>query len=303
LLFLGAGSVIIAMHHDQDMRNMGGLKKYMPITYWTSLIGSLALIGFPFTSGFFSKDAIIHAVHLSKLEFAPFAYILVTAGVFITAFYTFRMFFMVFHGEERMDQHTKEHLKEPSWVVTMPLILLAIPSLVIGGLTVENILFGEYLKDVIHVMNPDHQVMSMMTAEFHGLLKFVWHGLWQPPFILSMCGVGLAWFIYIKKPSIAETCTKICSPIYKVLDKKYGFDEFNDVVFASGGRKLGGFLWKIGDVKLIDGLVVNGSAKLFAWLSEIIRKMQTGFLYHYAFVMILGLLGLLAWILIKLGIV
>jgi NADH-quinone oxidoreductase subunit L len=288
LLFLGAGSVIIAMHHEQDMRKMGGLKKYLPITYWTALIGSLALIGFPGFSGFFSKDAIIEATHHAyeaERAGAGFAYYSVLLGVFITALYSFRMFFLTFHGKERMDEHTRSHLHESPKVVTIPLILLAIPSVIIGMLTIEPMLFGEYFKGVIahNPFNPE---------DYHGILGFIGHGLLQPPFWLAMAGVGTAYYLYMKAPQIPEQITYRCNLFHKILLDKYGFDRFNDWFFAGGARKIGNGFWKIGDIKIIEG-IVNGLAKMVIWLSSVIRQTQTGLLYHYAFAMILGLAVLL----------
>ena len=294
LLFLGAGSVIIAMHHDQDIRNMGGLKKYMPITYWTSLIGSLALIGFPGTSGFFSKDSIIEAVHESSLPGAEFAYVLVLLGVFITAFYSFRMFFLVFHGSERMDDHTRAHLHESPLVVTVPLILLAIPSLVIGAMTVGPMLFGDYFGSSIFV-NEVHNTLEEIGRHYSGPFNFIIHGLTGPAFGLAMAGLFSAWFIYMKKPQIAAQIKTKLSFLYNVLDRKYGFDEFNDWFFAGGGRRLGSMFWRGGDQVAIDGVMVNGTAKSIGRVAGIIRQMQSGYLYHYAFAMIIGLLILLTF--------
>jgi len=288
LLFLGAGSVIIAMHHEQDMRKMGGLKKYLPITYWTALIGSLALIGFPGFSGFFSKDAIIEATHHAyeaERAGAGFAYYSLLLGVFITALYSFRMFFLTFHGKERMDKHTRSHLHESPKVITIPLILLAIPSVFIGMLTIEPMLFGEYFKGVI-AHNPFN------AEDYHGVIGFMIHGMLQPPFWLAMAGVGTAYYLYMKAPQIPEQITYRCNLFHKILLDKYGFDRFNDWFFAGGTRKIGNIFWKIGDIKIIEG-IVNGLAKMVIWLSSVIRQTQTGFLYHYAFAMILGLAVLL----------
>ncbi len=292
LLFLGAGSVIIAMHHEQDMRKMGGLRKYMPITWITSLIGSVALIGFPGTSGFFSKDSIILAVGESTIPGAGLVYWMVMAGVFITAFYSFRMYFMVFHGEERMDHHTKEHLHETPWVVTLPLIALAIPSLIIGGLTIEPMLFGEYFKDSI-VVHEAHDVVAKVGENYHGFWAMVQHGIFSLPFVLAMSGVVLAWYIYLKNPAIATAAKDKFTFIYNLLDKKYWVDELYVKIFSDGSRGLGKSLWKGGDAALIDGLIINGSARVVGWVAGVVRHIQTGMLYHYAFVMILGLVGLL----------
>jgi len=295
LLFLAAGSVIIGMHHDQDIRNMGGIKKYMPITYWCMLIGSLALIGFPGFAGFFSKDAIIEAVHASHIPGAGFAYFAVVTGVIVTAFYSFRMFFLVFHGEERMDHHTKEHLHESPKVVTWPLIALAIPSVIAGWLYIEPMLFGDLFKGAIFVL-PEHDVLAHIGEEFHSESGMVLHGLGQAPFWLAMSGLALAAFFYLKRPDIPAMLKDKFSIIYTVLDRKYGFDDFNQAFFAAGARGLGRMLWNFGDVKTIDGVMVNGSAKSVGWIASKIRVAQTGYLYHYAFVMILGLLGLVSWV-------
>ncbi len=292
LLFLAAGSVIIAMHHEQDMRKMGGLRKYMPITWITSLIGSLALIGFPGFSGFFSKDSIILAVGESHLPGAEIVYLMILAGVFVTAFYSFRMYFLVFHGEERMDQHTKEHLHETPWVVTVPLIVLAFFSVVIGWLTIEPMLFGDYFKGVI-VVNESHDVLKHVGDHYQGQWAMIQHGIASWPFVLAMAGVGSAWYIYMKDPKIAETAKQKFSFIYNMLDKKYWMDELYVKVFSDGSRALGKGFWKVGDVTIIDGLIINGSAKMVGWIAGVVRQVQTGMLYHYAFAMILGLVGLL----------
>ena len=294
LLFLAAGSVIIAMHHKQDIREMGGLKKYMPITYWTSLFGSLALIGFPGTAGFFSKDAIIEAVHHSSVPGANIAYWAVLLGVFITALYSFRMFFLVFHGKERMDHHTQEHLHESPWVVWVPLVMLAIPSLVIGYLTVGNVLFGNYFGDAVFVL-PEHNVLGKVAENYTGEIGFILHGMQAAPFYLAMGGLFTAWFIYMKKPQIAETIRNRMSWLYKLLDHKYFADEFNEFFFAGGSRGIGKLLWRNGDVRVIDGVIINGSANAVGFISGVVRKLQTGYLYHYAFVMILGVLAILSW--------
>jgi len=292
LLFLAAGSVIIAMHHEQDMRKMGGLRKYMPITWFTSLIGSLALIGFPGFSGFFSKDSIILAVAESHLPGSDVVYFVVLAGVFITAFYSFRMYFMVFHGEERMDKHTKEHLHETPWVVTVPLIVLAIFSVIIGAMTIEPMLFGSYFDNVIFVKE-SHNVLAQVKENYHGQWAMIQHGIASWPFFLAMAGVGSAWYIYMKNPQIAVTTSQKLSFVYKMLDKKYWMDELYVKVFSDGSRALGKGFWKGGDVTIIDGLIINGSAKVVGWFASVVRHVQTGMLYHYAFAMILGLVGLL----------
>jgi len=309
LLFLGAGSVIIAMHHNQDMRTMGGLRKYMPITWITSLIGSLALIGTPFFSGFYSKDSIIEAVKFSHLPGSGIAYVAVLAGVFVTAFYSFRMYFLVFHGEERFgkadhhdehDVHADEHHglapgekpHESSWVVTLPLILLAIPSVFIGFFAIEPMLFGNYFLDAIYV-GEHHQVLEELHEEFHGAAAMALHAFTSLPFALALAGVGSSWFFYMKRPDIPEALKQRFSGIYTLLDNKYYFDRFNDWFFAGGARGTSRFLWKFGDVQLIDGLMVNGTAKLVGRLSGILRNLQTGYVYHYAFAMIIGVFVLL----------
>jgi len=292
LLFLAAGSVIIAMHHEQDMRKMGGLRKYMPITWITSLIGSLSLIGFPGFSGFFSKDSIILAVGESALPGAGIVHLMVLAGVFITAFYSFRMYFMVFHGKERMDKHTKDHLHETPWVVTVPLIALAIPSVIIGWMTIEPMLFGSYFDSAISVKE-SHNVLGALAENFHGQWAMIEHGIFSLPFILAMSGIGAAWYIYLQNPQIAETAKDKLGFIYNMLDKKYWVDELYVKVFSDGGRSLGKGFWKAGDVAIIDGVIINGSAKLVAWVAGVVRHVQTGMLYHYVFAMILGLVGLL----------
>ncbi|MGD8566685.1 MAG: NADH-quinone oxidoreductase subunit L [Gammaproteobacteria bacterium] len=288
LLFLAAGSVIIALHHEQDIRKMGGLRKYMPITYGCMLIGSLALIGFPGFSGFFSKDSIIEAVGASQITGSGFAYVCVLLGVFVTAFYSFRMFFLVFHTKERMDEHTRSHVHESPLVVTVPLILLAVPS-VIAGYWIEPIVFGDYFGNAIHVA-PQHAALAEEAEQF-SMGHFIGHGLMSAPFWLAMLGLGSAWYFYEKRPDIPETiCTKV-SWLYNLLVRKYGFDEFNDWFFAGGARGVGRLFWNIGDVKLIDGAMVNGSARGVAWVSSKIRHIQTGYLYHYAFTMIIGLVA------------
>jgi len=291
LLFLGAGSVIIAMHHKQDMREMGGLRKYMPITWATSLIGSLALIGAPGFSGFFSKDSIIEAVHHSTNPAAGFAYFAVLAGVFITALYSFRMYFLVFHGKERMGEHTRSHLHETPWVVTVPLILLAIPSVFIGGPYVGSMVFGDFFSEAITVA-PEHDVLSQVG--FTSAMGMIGHGFLTAPFWLAAGGVFVAWFLYMKRTDLPAkiVALPLVKQLHWVLLNKYGFDDFNQAVFGGGSRGLGNGLWKVGDVALIDGLLVNGSARLVGWVSAVVRHLQSGYLFHYAFAMILGLLAL-----------
>ena len=295
LLFLAAGSVIMAMHHEQDMRKMGGLRKYLPITYWTCLVGSLALIGFPGTSGFFSKDSVIDAVAASHRYGSSYAYFCVLTGVFITALYTFRMFFMTFHGKERMDHHTQEHLHESPWVVTVPLILLAIPSAVIGWFTVKPMLFGDFFEGAIQVL-PANNVLEHMAEEFHGSGAFVWTSLTALPFIFAMLGVVTAFIFFLWRPSLADSAERSLKWLHTILVDKYGFDWFNQNVIVAGARALGGGLWRFGDQDIIDNGFVNGSARLVGWFSSVMRYAQSGYLYHYAFAMILGLASLLAWL-------
>ena len=297
LLFLAAGSVIIAMHHEQDIRKMGGLRKYMPITYITALIGSLALIGFPGLSGFFSKDAIIEAVGHSDLAGSGIAYIAVLLGVFVTALYSFRMFFLVFHGKERMDEHTRAHLKESSMVVTIPLVLLAIPSIFVGGMTIGPVLFGDYFGSSLLVIS-QHDVLAQMGEHFTGAMGFLVHGLMTPTFVLAMAGLATAYYIYMLKPQIADDYKNKYIQLYNILDNKYGCDDFNDRFFAGGFRNIGGIFSRIFDVKIIDGYMVNGTANIVCRRPRFIRQMQTGYLYHYAFAMIIGLTFLLSWIFI-----
>jgi len=287
LLFLAAGSVIIGMHHEQDIRKMGGIRKYMPQTYICMLVGSLALIGFPGLAGFFSKDAIIQAVHHSEIAGSSFAYVCVVLGVFVTAFYSFRMFFLVFHTQERMDEHAKSHLHESPKVVVWPLWALAVPS-VIAGYWIEPILFGDYFGNAIQVL-PEHATLAKVGEDF-SMAHFFGHGLMSAPFWLAIAGLGSAWYLYEKRPDIPETISNKIKFIYTMLLNKYWIDDFNDWFFAGGVRGIGRNLWNIGDMKIIDGLIVNGSAKTVGWISSIIRNIQTGYLYHYAFAMIIGVL-------------
>lgn len=326
LLFLGAGSVIIGMHHDQDIRNMGGLRKYMPITWITSLLGSLALIGTPFFSGFYSKDSIIEAVHETHIWGAGFANFAVLAGVFITAFYSFRMYFLVFHGKERFGQaHAHDHghhdsdahneeahdehghddhahhglapgqkPHESPFVVWFPLVMLAIPSVVIGYLTIGPMLFGSFFDGVITV-GENHKALELLKEEYHGPLAMAIHSLTSLPLWLAIAGVASAYYCYLINPRVPAWFFHKFHAIHTLLDNKYYMDKFNDVVFAGGARLLGNGLWNVGDKGLIDGLVVNGSAKVVGWFSTIVRTAQTGYIYHYAFVMILGVLATLMY--------
>ena len=293
LLFLAAGSVIIALHHDQDMRNMGGLRKYMPITWITSLVGTLALIGTPGFAGFFSKESIIEAVHHSTLPGSGFAWVCVLAGVFITALYSFRMYFLVFHGEERMDAHAREHLHETPAVVTVPLILLAIPSVVVGWVFVEPMLYGSHYGDSI-VVSQAHDVLGRMRASWHGAGAMVLHAFVTVPFWLTLFGAVTAWYLWCRRPDVPERIAERFRTVHTVLTRKYYFDELYESVLAVLGRAVGGGLWQVGDVRIIDGLMVNGSARGIGWLSGVVRRVQTGLLYHYAFAMIIGLLVLVS---------
>ena len=320
LLFLGAGAVIMGMHHDQDIRNMGNLKKYMPVTWITSLIGSLALIGTPFFAGFYSKDSIIEAAKFSTIPGSGFAYFAVLAGVFVTAFYSFRMYFLVFHGKEKWreakhhdahhddahDDHDHHHglsptddPHEPGWVVKLPLILLAIPSLLIGYVAIEPMLFGDFFKGVIFVNAEAHPAMHELAHHwhhiFHSAAGMALHGFMTLPFALAASGVFVAWFFYMKRPDIPAAIQKRFALINSILENKYGFDSFNDRFFAAGSRFFGNKLWQIGDVKVIDGAMVNGTANLIGKLSTVVRKLQSGLIYHYAFAMIIGVFLMLTF--------
>ncbi len=354
LLFLGAGSVIMGMHHDQDIRNMGNLKKYMPVTWITSLIGSLALIGTPLFSGFYSKDSIIEAAKASTITGSGFAYFAVLAGVFVTAFYSFRLYFLVFHGSEKWreakhevahdthhdvkavakhddshdahhadshadthdaahdahadanDEHAHHHglgpnddPHEPGWVIKLPLILLAIPSLFIGYFAIEPMVYGNFFKGVIFVDSAAHPAMHELTHEWHEVVHssagMAYHGLMSLPFLLAFSGVALAWFFYMKRPDIPAKIQIKFALINRVLENKYYFDSFNEKVFAAGSRFIGNKLWLIGDVKIIDGAIVNGTANLVVKLSGVVRKLQTGLIYHYAFAMIIGVFFMLSF--------
>ncbi len=310
LLFLAAGSVIIGMHHNQDIRWMGGVRKYMPITWITFLLGSLALIGTPLFSGFYSKDSIIEAVAESHLWGSGFAYFAVLAGVFVTAFYSFRLYFLVFHGKERYDQnpdahhdahdahgHHDEHHEphESQWVVTLPLILLAIPSVLIGFMTIEPMLFGDFFKDSIFVNLERHPAMEELAKLFHGPVQMAIHGLTAPPFWLALSGVVLAYYMYMVNPALPTAIKRNLNPVYQLLENKYYLDWFNENVLARGMRATGTLFWKVGDQKLIDGALVNGSWKLVGWISGIVRRLQSGYIYHYAFGMIIGVFVLMTY--------
>ena len=327
LLFLAAGSVILGVHHNQDIRWMGGLRKYMPITWITFLLGSLALIGTPLFAGFYSKDSIIEAVHFSTLWGSGFAYFAVLVGVFVTAFYSFRLYFLVFHGKERFDQNPEQHAhftdeepgahgkhheakhdpqhavhhdaahapRESSWVVTAPLLLLALPSVVIGFLTIDAMLFGGLLADAIAVDNDKHPAMANLARIFHGPMQMAAHGLVTAPFWLAVGGVALAWYLYLVNPALPAAIKSRVQPLYALLENKYYLDWFNENILARGARGLGIGLWKGGDQALIDGTLVNGSARVVGWFSGVARRLQTGYIYHYAFAMILGVFVLMTW--------
>ena len=308
LLFLAAGSVIMGMHHNQDIRWMGGVRKYMPITWITFLLGNLALIGTPFFSGFYSKDAIIEAVHASTLPAAGFAHFAVLAGVFVTAFYSFRLYFLVFHGKERYDQNPDAHHDdhghghghdekphESPWVVWLPLVLLAIPSVVIGAMTLMPMLFGDFFKGVIHVDAARHPAMAELAEKIHGWAAMGVHGFVTAPFWLALAGVVAAFYMYMINPALPAAIKRMFQPVYTVLDKKYYLDWFNENVIARGVRMLGTGLWKGVDRAVIDGLVVNGSWKVVGWVAGAVRRLQSGYLYHYALVMILGIFVLMTY--------
>jgi NADH-quinone oxidoreductase subunit L len=314
LLFLAAGSVIMGVHHNQDIRWMGGLRKYMPVTWITALLGSLALIGTPLFAGFYSKDSIIEAVHESHLWGSGFASFAVLAGVFVTAFYSFRMYFLVFHGKERFDQNPDAHHhaadEEPDthhhqddhhaphespWVVTAPLLLLAIPSVVIGFMTIQPMLFGEFFKDAIFINAEKHPAMEELAQAFHGPVQMALHAFTTAPFWLALAGVALAYYMYLVNPAVPAAIKRGFQPVYTLLENKYYMDWFNENVLARGARALGTGLWKGGDQAVIDGAIVNGSWKVVRWVSGIVRWAQTGYIYHYALAMIVGVFVLMTY--------
>lgn len=296
LLFLSAGSVIVAMHHEQDLRKMGGLRRYMPVTFVCTWVGSLALAGIPPFSGFFSKDMIIDAVHDAHTGGAQFAYWALTAGVFVTALYSFRMLFLAFYGEPRMDRHVREHLHESPWVITLPLVLLAIPAAIAGALFVRPVLFGHFFGSSIFVA-PNDNVLAQIGSRYPGKWLFVLNAFASPPIYLAMAGFATAWYLYIRAPHVPDVIRRRFHVLYDILRNKYGFDEFNDVVLAGGARALGRALWSIGDVRIIDGMMVNGTARLVGWASTRMRRLQSGFIYHYAFAIIVGLFLLMTFFL------
>jgi len=310
LLFLGAGSVIMGMHHNQDIRWMGGVRKYMPITWITSLLGSLALIGTPFFSGFYSKDSIIEAVAESTLPAAGFAHFAVLAGVFVTAFYSFRMYFLVFHGAERYDQNPDVHHDdhhghddghhdhkphESPWVVTVPLLLLAIPSVVIGYFTIDTMLFGDFFKDAIFVNEDQHEAMHELGHAYHGAIAMALHAFSSAPFWLALSGVVSSFYMYMINPAVPTAIKRACMPIYNLFENKYYMDWINENILARGARALGTGLWKGADQSVIDGGIVNGSWKLVGAVSAVSRQLQSGYLYHYALAMIVGVFLLMTW--------
>ncbi|HMN93770.1 MAG TPA: NADH-quinone oxidoreductase subunit L [Hydrogenophaga sp.] len=305
LLFLAAGSVIMGMHHNQDIRWMGNVRKYMPITWITSLLGTLALIGTPFFAGFYSKDSIIEAVHFSNLPASGLAYVAVLAGVFVTSFYSFRLYFLVFHGQERYDQNPDAHHDdhhddhghhgdgkphESPWVVTVPLLLLAVPSVVIGYLTIQPMLFGDFLADAIFINTEAHPAMAKFAEIFHGPLAMVSHAFFTPPLYLAAGGALTAWYMYMVNPALPAAIARTFRPVVTVMENKYYMDWFNENVLARGARALGVGLWKGGDRGLIEGGIVNASWKLVGAIAAAVRRVQSGYLYHYALVMIVGVL-------------
>ena len=288
VLFLGAGSVIVALHHEQDMRKMGGLGRYMPITYIAVLIGSLASAGIPPFAGFFSKDVIIEATQASHLPGSGFAYIAILSCVFFTALYSFRLLFMAFHGPCLVDDHARKHLRESPWVITLPLIALAIPSIYAGWAYIEPMVFGNFFQHSIFVAGP-HDVLVRLKAEFHGAASFALHGITAAPFWLALAGMVVAWLLYIAYPQLPGKIKANSLVANRLLEHKYYFDEFYDWFFARGARALGSGIWKFGDIKFIDGFIVNGSARLVGIAASFIRRIQTGYIYHYAFSMIIAI--------------
>ena len=314
LLFLGAGSVIIALHHEQDMRKMGGLARYMPITYLTTLIGALALIGTPGFAGFYSKDSIIEAVAHSSLPGSGFARFAVTAGVFVTALYTFRMIFLVFHGKPRFGAGHADHAHghgqeehghadatphESPWVVTLPLVALAVPSVIAGYLCIQRMLYSDFFAGSIVVDGARHPAVRALAEEFSGPLEMALDSWRHWPLWLAAVGVAAAWVLYLKRPDLPQRLRQRFGPLYALLDNKYYLDRINEVVFGAGARLVGWVLWRGGDVAVIDGVAVNGSARLVAWMALVVRRVQTGYIYHYAFAMLLGvgivLFAFLTW--------
>jgi NADH-quinone oxidoreductase subunit L len=300
LLFLGAGSVILGMHHEQDMRKMGGLWNKMPITYVTFVIGSLALCAFPPFSGFYSKDTIIEATHLVHAPGSSYAYFCVVVGAMVTALYTFRALFMTFHGSPRMDEHTLHHLKESPWVVWLPLVLLAIPSVVLGYILYMPILFDNpsLLGASLYIL-PEHNVLAHLAHEITSPARSALDSFKTLAFWLTAAGAIIAWVCYSAIPTIPSFLARRLSYVYSVLLDKYGFDRANQFLFVAGSKRLGSLFYRVGDQLLIDGFVVNGSGRLIRWLSSQGKAVQSGYLYHYVTVMILGLLGFLCWLILR----
>ncbi len=299
LLFLGAGSVILALHHEQDMRKMGGLISYMPVTYLTFAIGALALAAIPPFSGFYSKDAIIEATHLSTIPGAHYAYFCVLAGAFITPLYIFRALFLTFHGKPRFDEETKQHVKESPWVILIPLIALAIPSMIVGGMLVEPMLFStpRLLGDSIFVL-PAHNVLQQLAVDFHGAVHMAMDAGRTATLWLALAGIVTAWIFTLGLPQLAPQLKKRFALLYAIINDKYGFDDFNQLVLVRGCRKVGQFFYLVCDLIFIDGVFVNGSGKVIRELARVSRRMQTGYMYHYVFVMIIGLAIFLSWLLL-----
>jgi len=297
LLFLAAGSVIIALHHEQDMRRMGGLRRYLPVTYLTCLAGGLSLIGFPGFSGFFSKDALIEAVGLAQRPGATYAWWCLVISVFVTALYTFRMIFLVFHGPERLDADAKAHVHESPLVVTVPLVLLAIPSVILGWFTLGPVNFGAYFGGAIVVLE-QNDVLRELAREFHGPAAFTLHALSRPLPYIALAGVATAWFLYLRQPGLPERIRQRFAALHALLVNKYYFDDFNEKVLARGTVRAGDGLWKVGDVAIIDDGLVNGAARVVALASRAARSLQSGYLYHYAFAMLVGLAVLVGWLLV-----
>jgi NADH-quinone oxidoreductase subunit L len=293
VLFLGAGSVIIALHHEQDMRRMGGLRRLMPITYWTVLIGALANAGLPPFAGFFSKDAILEAVHLSGTIGSTLAFWMLVVAVFAGGVYSFRLVFLAFHGAPRMDPHAAAHVHESPWVVTVPLVLLAIPS-VLAGFWIGPVVFGDYFGASIAVL-PEHGALAKMAADYTGPLGFLLHGLGTLPFWLALGGALLAAYLYLARPELPKRIAMALGPLYAIVERKYGFDELYAWLFAGGARAVGGGFWKGGDQAVIDGVVVNGSARVVGWFATVVRLFQSGLVYQYAFTMLIGVVLLVYW--------
>jgi NADH-quinone oxidoreductase subunit L len=299
LLFLAAGSVIVALHHEQDMRKMGALASRMPITYLTFLIGALALAAIPPFSGFYSKDAIIEAVHLSATPGAHYAYFCALAGAFITPLYIFRALFLTFHGSDHMDEHVSEHVHESPWVILIPLIALAVPSIVVGGMLVGPMLYSHHalLGSSIFVL-PQHNVLIQLAQKFYGAKELAVEASGTLTFWLAFAGIITAWFFNLQAPQLAEALKKRFAFLYNIIERKYGFDDFNQIVLVHGVRRLGDFCYQISDLKIIDGIFVNGSGRLIRWFARISRRIQTGYIYDYAFIMIIGVVGIMVWLLL-----